>query len=269
MTRPYSECCRGSGRLAHIQICSIVSTASFLVSVHLLLIWISNYSLSLVLGRLFSCTQMFMECWNFLVTVRWLMIGLVHIILGNQSVQCLILKCIQVMISVVQTKQPCQCLVSMLTSFYSPPPPPQIQEVQWNHFVRLSVCSSVYVSNLVCSVSPEALNHFLPNLVWWCIIMRRCVMRKNWFTIFNVKVTVRANKIKIWLFLLYLLNCWSICNQTWFDSTASQAGMSCGKMGLLRSRSRSQWRFKMFVNVCPHIFWTTEYFVTKPGYAAS
>ena len=143
MTRPYSECCRGSGRLAHIQICSIVSTASFLVSVHLLLIWISNYSLSLVLGRLFSCTQMFMECWNFLVTVRWLMIGLVHIILGNQSVQCLILKCIQVMISVVQTKQPCQCLVSMLTSFYSPPPP--LKYRRYNG-ITLSVCPSVVLS---------------------------------------------------------------------------------------------------------------------------
>ena len=35
-----------------------------------------------------------------------------------------------------------------------------------------SVCSSVHVSDCVHSVSPEPLNHFLPNLVWRCIIMR-------------------------------------------------------------------------------------------------
>ena len=36
-------------------------------------------------------------------------------------------------------------------------------------------------------------------------------------------------------------------------------------MGLLHSRSRSQQRFKMLVNVCLDIFWTTGHFVTKPG----
>ena len=37
-------------------------------------------------------------------------------------------------------------------------------------------------------------------------------------------------------------------------------------MGLLCSRSRSQRRFKLSVNVCPDdIFWTAEYFVAKPG----
>ena len=46
--------------------------------------------------------------------------------------------------------------------------------------------------------------------------MSHCVMQKNWFTVFNVKVTVRDYIIKIWLYLLYLLNYWSICNQTWF-----------------------------------------------------
>ena len=37
-------------------------------------------------------------------------------------------------------------------------------------------------------------------------------------------------------------------------------------MGLLHSRSRSQLRFRMLVNVClDDIFWTTEHFVTKLG----
>ena len=69
----------------------------------------------------------------------------------------------------------------------------------------ISVCRIVFDQCL--------LNHstiFLPNLVWWCIIMRRCVMQKNWFTIINVKATARAYRIKIWRFLLYLLNCWSV-----------------------------------------------------------
>ena len=57
-----------------------------------------------------------------------------------------------------------------------------------------------------------------------------------------------------------------VCNQTWFDSTASYAGVFCGKMGLLHLRSRSQQRFKMSVNVCQDdIFWTIKYFVTKFG----
>ena len=42
--------------------------------------------------------------------------------------------------------------------------------------------------------------------------------------------------------------------------------MSCGKLGLLHSRSRSRQWFKMSVNVClDDIFWTTEHFVTKLG----
>ena len=49
------------------------------------------------------------------------------------------------------------------------------------------------------------------------------------------------------------------------DSTALKAGLLCGKMGLLRSRSRSQRRFRMLVKVCPdNIFWTTGHFVAKP-----
>ena len=39
--------------------------------------------------------------------------------------------------------------------------------------------------------------------------------------IFIAIIFKRAYLIKILLFLLYLLNCWSVCNQAWFDSTAS------------------------------------------------
>ena len=64
--------------------------------------------------------------------------------------------------------------------------------------------------------------------------------------------------MKIRLILLYLLNCWFVCNQTWFDSTALQVGVSCQKIGLLRLvGSTSQRIFKISMNFCPDdIFWT-------------
>ena len=75
--------------------------------------------------------------------------------------------------------------------------------------VRLPICHSVHVSDFVRTISPEPLNHFKPNLVWWCIITRQNVWqeKKIWFAIVNVKVTVRPYIIKIRLFLLYLPNC--------------------------------------------------------------
>ena len=42
--------------------------------------------------------------------------------------------------------------------------------------------------------------------------------------------------------------------------------MSCWRIWLLRSRSRSQCRFSMLVNDCPNdIIWSAEHFVTKFG----
>ena len=61
------------------------------------------------------------------------------------------------------------------------------------------------------------------------------MLQKKWFPIFNV-TTAKAYLIKIWLFLLSPLNCWSVCNQTCFDSTASEVGVSCGKMWLPHRR---------------------------------
>ena len=115
-------------------------------------------------------------------------------------------------------------------------------------------------------ISSELQIILFPNSVWLWSIMSQSVKQKNWFSVFNVKVTMRAYTTEIRLFLLCLLNCWSVCNQTWFDSTTSYAGVSLAKIGLLRSRSRSQQRFKMLVNVCPDdTFWTVDHFDTKLG----
>ena len=59
-----------------------------------------------------------------------------------------------------------------------------------------SVCHPVGVSDCGRMISPYMLNHFLPDVAWWCIIMRQCVLQKNWFTIFNVRVVARAYIIK-------------------------------------------------------------------------
>ena len=84
----------------------------------------------------------------------------------------------------------------------------------------------------------------LPNLVGGCIIMSQGVMLKDWFAIFKVKVTARAHMIEIWQFLLYFLNCWPFCCQTWFHDTLSWARVCYEETGLLWSRSRSQQNFE-------------------------
>ena len=72
--------------------------------------------------------------------------------------------------------------------------------------VKTSVFIQIMSSNL-----PNTLR---PTLVVWYIIMSWSVMPKDWFAIVKVTVTARAHMMKIWQFLLYFLNCWSFCYQT-------------------------------------------------------
>ena len=74
-----------------------------------------------------------------------------------------------------------------------------------------------------------------------------CHAKQKLFAVFKVTVTARAHIIKILLWLLYLLNCWFFGNQSWSDYRLSYAKASCGKIGLLHSRSRSQRRVKMSI----------------------
>ena len=55
--------------------------------------------------------------------------------------------------------------------------------------VRLFVCLS---AGFVQKISSEQFIVLYLNLIWWCIVRRRCVMHKNWDAIFKVKVTIRA-----------------------------------------------------------------------------
>ena len=88
----------------------------------------------------------------------------------------------------------------------------------------------------------------------WCFLNRRIFCYQIWYgdvaswtrvpckkkqqqpfvvvvAIFKVKVTARVHMIKIWLFLLYFLNCWFpiLGKQTWSDDTLSEARVSCEK----------------------------------------
>ena len=89
--------------------------------------------------------------------------------------------------------------------------------VQGQGHSKISKCQWMFVQ----MVSSETLNLLLPNVVWWCIIMSQIGFETDWFAVFKFKVTVVDNMIKMWQFLLYPLNCWSFCYQTWFDSTLS------------------------------------------------
>ena len=70
---------------------------------------------------------------------------------------------------------------------------------------------------------------------------------------------------QIWLFLPYLLNCWSFYNQIWMVHY-HKLGVFCIKISLLFSRSRSQWRFKSLLNhYVSHIFCIPDLLATKEG----
>ena len=105
----------------------------------------------------------------------------------------------------------------------SPPhPPPYKYEVGGGYmeslrlYFLLSVCPSLSGQYLLNRST-------ISNPTWYCgVVSWGCVScRKKRFIISDVKVTARAYIIKIWLFLLYLLNCWSVCDQTWINSTTS------------------------------------------------
>ena len=62
----------------------------------------------------------------------------------------------------------------------------------------------------------------------------------------------------------YLWNCSTFFNQTWYGDASSWARVSCGKIGLLTSRSRSQWGFILSKYDCfCCIFWTADPFAIK------
>ena len=95
------------------------------------------------------------------------------------------------------------------------------QSVLWKKNGLLHSQWRVRMLMFVQMISSKPPNILFTNLVLWCIIMSLSVMQKDWFAIFKINVTPRTHIIKIWQFLLYLLNHWSFCSQTWLNGTLS------------------------------------------------
>ena len=75
------------------------------------------------------------------------------------------------------------------------------------------------------------------NLVWWYIVISQSVEWKYWIIAFKVKVTVKG---QMSVFIQIISSKLSNVLQTWYCDASSWAGVSCKKIDLLFSRSRSQ-----------------------------
>ena len=119
--------------------------------------------------------------------------------------------------------------------------------VQGQGHSEITKCQWMFVQ----MISSETLNLLLPNLVWWCIIMNQIIFQKDLFAVFKVKVVkIRDNIIKILLFnmvsevLIFLQ-----LNLVWWYIIIGLIVLWKDWIVLLWSRSRSQKRFRIPVNV--------------------
>ena len=91
---------------------------------------------------------------------------------------------------------------------------------------------------------------------------------ENWFAIFEVEVLARVYIIKIWVLFLLLYSNLPICwepNLVW-SYIIKKPECPVNKIGLLCSRSRSQQKIRMSMNLCPdNIFSTAEHFLIEFG----
>ena len=138
---------------------------------------------------------------------------------------------------------------------------------------KLDYCSQGHSEGSKCQwmfvlmISSESLNLLPPNLLLWCIIMNQIVFQKDWFAVFKVKVTVKYNIIRIWPFnilseQLILLQ----LNLAWWHNIIRWIVSWKDWIALLWSRSRSQKRFRIPVNVhLDDISSAAEPSVTKLG----
>ena len=68
------------------------------------------------------------------------------------------------------------------------------------------------------------------------------VLWRNWISVFKVEATARFQNVSKCLSGWYLLNHWTFCYQTLYGAASSRAALSSEKIGLVSSKSRSQWR---------------------------
>ena len=81
---------------------------------------------------------------------------------------------------------------------------------------------------------------------FWIVLYQR--EEENLFS--SMRFTARAHMIKIWLFVLYYLNCWFLGNQTWSDDAPLETRVSYGEKGITAFRVKVTAKGQN-VNVCP------------------
>ena len=71
--------------------------------------------------------------------------------------------------------------------------------------IKVKVTANFKMSVNVClyDIFRIAWTFLLRNLVWWCIIMSQIVFQKDCFAVFKIRVTVKDNIIKLWLFNMF------------------------------------------------------------------
>ena len=103
--------------------------------------------------------------------------------------------------------------------------------------------SEIRAGPVVCpgsghTVYSESLGLLWLKLGWWCVIMSRSIMKKkkkDWFAKLQVHCHSKDSYwIKTWLFILYLLNCWSFWRKPKSDGTSSRAGLSWEKIAVFK-----------------------------------
>ena len=152
------------------------------------------------------------------------------------------------------------CVLVLVGVLNTSQPPGIISWVKTKLNPSLSYCAhKSFNTNYRYNISMAQLRYYHIS-----IIMSWSVLQKTCFAIFKVKVTASAYIIKIRLFLLYLINLWSVCNWTWFDGTSSEVGMSCKKLECCVQGQSYSKGLKCQQNVCPdNICWTIQPFIAK------
>ena len=106
--------------------------------------------------------------------------------------------------------------------------------------VKVTARAHNYNQNMALStISSELLISWQPNSVRWYIIISQSVLWQKLDCCVQGKGHSEGLKCKC-LSRWYLLNLQIFCYQTWYCDASTWAGVSCKKIGLLFSRSRSQ-----------------------------
>ena len=132
---------------------------------------------------------------------------------------------------------------------------------------KVKVTASYITKIWLSTILYELLSYLQPNMVWLYVIISQSAFwrEKKWIAFSGSRSQWRfkvLTNVSRW----YLLNLLTFCYQTWYGDALLWDEVSHKKIGLLLSRSRSQWgpicsRYDCFC----YIFWTADPFATRLG----